>query len=186
MACLGMPPLPGVSDLEGSRGDQNVHRFDVKMTQELSTRETVRMQYGAFIELIGSLREDLGDEEVIRLLERYSAAHGRLVGERQAQRSPDRTFQTFTATFRPPAYANSLVHEVVEDTDTAFGLRVTECVWAAVFNEAGFDGAIGHAAICNMDYTWPAAFNSRFRMERSKTLMEGADQCNHRYIQDVE
>ena len=104
----------------------------------------------------------------------------------QARNSPDRSFQTFVATFRPPRYANTLTHEVVEDTENAFQLKVTECIWAEVFKEAGLDGEIGYAAVCNMDNTWPTAFNPRFRMERTKTLMQGDEECNHRYLQSTE
>jgi len=86
------------------------------------------------------------------------------------------------AQFRPPRYANSLTHEVVEDTANAFELRVTECLWATVFREAGLDGEIGHAAVCNMDYTWPKAFSANIKMERNRTLMQGHDHCNHRYL----
>ena len=43
-------------------------------------------------------------------------------------------------------------------------------------------GEIGHAAVCNMDYYWPPAFNPDLIMERDKTLMQGHDHCNHRYI----
>jgi hypothetical protein len=43
-------------------------------------------------------------------------------------------------------------------------------------------GEIGHAALCNMDYYWPPAFNKDFKMERTKTLMQGHDCCDHRYI----
>jgi hypothetical protein len=77
---------------------------------------------------------------------------------------------------------NSLTGEVVQDTESVFELRVTECISEAVFREAGLAGEIGHAAVCNMDYTWPVAFNADFKMERSKTLMQGHDCCNHRYI----
>ena len=59
---------------------------------------------------------------------------------------------------------------------------VTECCIAETFQAAGLGGAIGHAAVCNMDYTWPVAFNPDFKMERTKTLMQGHDCCNHRYI----
>ena len=68
------------------------------------------------------------------------------------------------------------------DTEDVFELRVTECVNATVFREAGVDGEIGHAAVCNMDYHWPAAFNPEFGTGRSKTLMQGHDCCNHRYL----
>ncbi len=132
------------------------------------------------------MRGEPGAEEAVRLLTQYSTAQGRGVGAQQAARAPDTTFATFTRAFRPPAYARSLVHEVVEDTDTAFGLRVTRCVWAEVFKEAGVDGAFGHAAVCNMDYAVPTTFNPRLRMERDRTLMQGHDHCNHRYVQDAE
>ena len=59
---------------------------------------------------------------------------------------------------------------------------VTECVWAATYRDAGLGGEIGHAAVCHMDYSWPPAFNSSIKMERSKTLMQGHECCNHRYI----
>ena len=37
-----------------------------------------------------------------------------------------------------------------------------------------------------MDYTWPTAFNPRFKMERDHTLMQGHEYCNHRYLQIAE
>jgi len=55
-------------------------------------------------------------------------------------------------------------------------------LWASVFRDAGLGGEIGHAAVCNMDFFWPRAFNKRFKMERSKALMQGHECCNHRYI----
>jgi hypothetical protein len=76
----------------------------------------------------------------------------------------------------------ALTLEIVEDTEKVFELKVTECLWATVFKSAGLEGEIGHAAVCNMDYAWPRAFNPDFKMERSKTLMQGDDCCNHRYI----
>jgi hypothetical protein len=182
LAFLGLGPLPRLTGIPAPCRRQGVHKFDVKKPQELSSRDTVRMQYGSMIRLIRTLRSELGDEQTVRLLNAYSEAYGRLVGEQQARAAPDTSFRTFTAGFRPPNYADTLTHEVVEDTEHAFGLRVTECVWAAVFREAGLGGDMGHAAVCNMDYYWPRAFNPKFSMERSRTLMRGDDHCNHRYL----
>jgi hypothetical protein len=190
-ACLGLGRIPGLlaagPDLdaaETSRGRQEVHKFDVKRARDLSPRDLTRMENSAFIGFINTLRSELGDEELVRVLNANSSAVGRRVGEQQARSAPDTTFRTFTATFRPPRYASVLTHEVVEDTENAFGLRVTECVWASVFREAGLGGDVGHAAVCNMDYYWPPAFNPKFRMERDRTLMQGHDHCNHRYLQE--
>jgi len=185
MACLGLGAVPGLLAAEGVGVGQDTHKFDVKRSRELSSRDVTRLQNQSYIRFIGTLRREVGDEETIKLLNANSAEVGRQAGQQQARAMPDTTFRTFTAQFRPPSYANSLTHEVVEDTDNAFGLRVTECIWAAVFREAGLGGEIGHAAVCNMDYYWPTAFNPKFRMERDHTLMQGHDYCNHRYLQSA-
>ena len=71
--------------------------------------------------------------------------------------------------------------EIVEDTETAFELKVSECLPAAVFRDA--DAAeIGYASVCWGDYAWAQGFNPKIKLVRDKTLMEGDKYCNHRYI----
>jgi hypothetical protein len=161
---------------------QNAHKFEVEFEQTTTMLRQVQGQNRSFVSFIKALQSELDEDELVRLLNIYSAENGRQVGERHAKRSPDTSFQTFTATFRPPRYENSLTHEIVTDTPKVFELKVTECVWAKVFRDAGLGGQLGHAAVCNMDFYWPTAFNPDFKMERTKTLMQGHDCCNHRYI----
>jgi predicted ArsR family transcriptional regulator len=181
-ACLGLGRFPGLAGLGKNPTQQGQHKFDVPQDITVSSRQRTQMTYRGLIQFIQVLKSELGEPELIRLLNLMSADIGRQVGARQAQNSPDTSFQTFVQVFRPPNFANSLTHEVVEDTEKVFALEVTECVSAEVMHSAGLDGEIGHAAVCNMDYYWPAAFNPNFKMERTKTLMQGHDICNHRYI----
>ena len=163
-----------------SGGEQ--HKFEVEFEQKTSTLKQTTDQNRTFIDFIKTLQSELEEDELIRLLNIHSADWGRRIGKRHAAGTPDTSFQSFVANFRPPNYAKTLTLEITEDTDKVFELRVTECVWAKVFRDAGLGGEIGHAAVCNMDYYWPPSFNENFKMERSKTLMQGDDQCNHRYI----
>lgn len=185
----GTPP-PAAGTIPMAAGPacppQEVHKFDRTREVDLSPRTSQRMQYARFLSFIQHLREEIGDVELIRILRRYSGALGTSKGEQQAVSFPDTTFQTFVAQFRPGAVASRLTLEIVEDTEYTFEIRVTECIWASLFKEAGLDGEIGHAAVCNMDYAWPAAFNPRFTMKRDKTLMQGDDHCNPRYSQAAE
>jgi len=93
------------------------HKFEVEEEVKMSSLQRVTQQNEAFIEFIKTLQTELEEDELIRLLEKYSAGYGRRVGKLQASRSPDTTFQTYVSYFRPPRYADSLTHEVVEDTD---------------------------------------------------------------------
>ncbi len=182
VACLGIGRFPGLAALGQTPTQQAQHKFDVPQDISLSSRQRTQMMYRGVIELVQVLKTELGEPELVRLLNVMSADVGRQVGARQAQNSPDTSFQTFVQVFRPPNFENSLTHEVVEDTENVFALEVTECVSADVMRSAGLGGEVGHAAVCNMDYFWPPAFNPNFKMERTKTLMQGHEICNHRYI----
>lgn len=183
LACLGMSNLLAITSADEKKiAPGEPHKFDAEFDRTTTQRRRVSEQHRNLIGFIKTLQTQIEEKELIRLLNIYSSELGREVGARQAQSSPDTSFQTFVKVFRPPSYADVLTHEVVEDTENVFQLRVTECVWASVYRDAGLGGEIGHAAVCNMDYDWPQAFNSSFRMERDKTLMQGHDHCNHRYI----
>jgi hypothetical protein len=182
VACMGLGKFPGLAGLRQTPTQQDQHKFDVPQEISLSSRQRTQMTYRGLIQFIQILRKEIDEPELVRLLDLMSADIGRQVGARQARNSPDTSFQTFVQVFRPPNFANSLTHTVVEDTEKVFALEVTECVSAEVMRSAGLGGELGHAAVCNMDYFWPPAFNPNFKMERNKTLMQGHDICNHRYI----
>jgi hypothetical protein len=182
MACLGFGGAERIAAALAAPPRQEGHKFDRKEDRSLSSRDAIEMMSGPFFEIIGTLRGELGDLEAIRILKVNSAEMGRKQGVRQAEQSPDTSFESFVSVFREMASGEYLTADVVQDTEGVFELRVSECIWATVFKEAGLLGDVGHAAICNMDYAWPPAFNPDFKMERTKTLMQGHDCCNHRYI----
>lgn len=162
--------------------DEGKHKWEVEFEQKTTMLRQVSRQNNSYIDFIKTLQDELDEKELLRLLNTHSANVGKRIGSRQAKNSPDAKFRTFTETFRGPQMERFLTMEITEDTDKVFEIRATECIWAKVFRDAGLGGEIGHAAVCNMDYYWPAAFNPDFKMERTKTLMQGHDCCNHRYI----
>jgi hypothetical protein len=182
MACLGLGRVPGLAGAIEGLPCQEVHKFDEKMDRQFTMKELAEIANRNFFSFVRILRQEMDDGEVIRLLNLDSAATGKEQGKRQLEESPDASFESFVSLFRQLVSSPSLTGEVVEDTNEVLELKVTECIWATVFQEADLGGDIGHAAICNMDYHWPPAFNPAFKMERTKTLMQGHDCCNHRYI----
>jgi hypothetical protein len=182
LTCLGLCRAEGLAAALSGPLCQEVHKFDRKQELSLSTKEISQLMSNTVLEIIRTLRREVGDPETIRILKANSQEIGRQRGTMQAAQSPDTSFESFVSLFRQMASGNQLTADIVQDTEAVFELNVSECVWEVVFREAGLAGEIGHAAVCNMDYTWPPAFNPAFRMERTKTLMQGDDCCNHRYI----
>ncbi len=173
--------LPALSAL-GVEAKDEKHKFEGTYGKELNHKQIIVKEYHNFSELIKIQRKNMSDEEVLDLLKKYSSEVGVRVGKSQAENSSDNTFESFVKNFKPLAYKNRLTLEIVKDSPQVFELKVTEYIWATVFKEFDLAGEIGHAAICNIDYSWPKAFNPDFKMERTKTIMQGYDHCNHKYI----
>ena len=102
-------------------------------------------------------------------------------GQKQAEKAADNSLKTYVAQFKADYYDKTLTKEIVQETEEVFELKVTECIWAKAFQKYGAE-EIGFAAVCYGDYSWPKGFNPKIRMERNKTLMQGYDCCNHKYI----
>jgi len=182
LTCLGLGRAEGLAAAFSGPVCQEVHKFERKEERPVSQKQLAELMSRGLQEIIRTLRKEVGDSETIRILNLNSDEMGRERGAMHAGQVPDTSFESFVSLFRQMASGNSLTADVVQDNEKVFELNVSECVWEVVFREADLAGEIGHAAVCNMDYTWPPAFNPAFRMERTKTLMQGHDCCNHRYI----
>jgi len=69
--------------------------------------------------------------------------------------------------------------EVIEDSDKAFELKISKCLWEKVYREADATD-LGYAIVCQTDFATAEASNQK--LVRTKTLMQGDDCCNHRWI----
>ena len=58
---------------------------------------------------------------------------------------------------------------------------ITSCLTEIVFREAdALD--LGYACVCHADFGLPVGLNPKLKLIRTKTLMQGHDCCNHRYV----
>jgi hypothetical protein len=182
VACLGTGNLFALTSPKTEAAIQEEkHKFEKEFGRKLTNKQFYAVRYGEFIQLAKALEKEMGKEKLIEFLTKTTHERMAKTGQNHAKNSPDNSFKTYVSTFRPPKYKDALTHEVVEDTETAFELKVTECIWAKTFLDAKA-GDIGFAQICIGDYTWAESFNPKIKMVRDKTLMQGHEICNHRYI----
>ena len=156
------------------------HKFDNNFERTLTYRQLLERQFYNFLALAKGLEKEMGKEKAIAFIKNVSTERQTNLGKRQAGSMPDNSFATYVGQFRS-GFDNMLTMEIVEDTETAFELKVTECIWADTFLKAKA-ADIGYAWICWGDYAWAEGFNPKIKMVRDKTLMQGHDRCNHRYL----
>jgi hypothetical protein len=157
------------------------HKFDKPYSRQLSFRQVSDIRYRNFISLAKDLEKEMGKDALIEFLKKRTMAELLEQGKAYAKRSPDASFRTFSNIFKNPWMESTLVMEIVEDTDTVFEVKVTECLVADTFLRAKA-GEIGNAAVCIGDYTFAEGFNPKIKMIRDKTLTLGHAHCNHRYV----
>ncbi len=182
VTCLGLKNGLGFDLLEEKSLVQEAkHKFDLPFERPLTYRQFFGVRYGEFIQLAKALEKEMGQEKLLEFLKKNTQARLLQLGQNQAKNSPDTSFATYVKTFKDPNYDKTLTMEIVEDTDKAFELKVSECIWASTFLQAKA-GHIGYAAVCYGDYAWAEGFNPKIKLVRDKTLMQGHDRCNHRYV----
>ncbi len=181
--CLGGGKLLALAPSDNeSIFQEEKHKFDQEYPKKLTYKQFFATRYREYIKLARALEKEFGKEKTIELLKKFTTEDMRRYGQTQAEKATDKNLKTYTAQFsNPNAFKNVLTKEVVEDTDKAFELKVTECIWATTFLDAKA-GDIGYAAVCWGDYAWAEGFNPKIKLVRDKTLMQGHEYCNHRYV----
>lgn len=72
-------------------------------------------------------------------------------------------------------------YEIIEDKKDSVLFKFTDCTWANAFKAIG-KPEIGYYLFCANDGPLVKAFNKNISFERTKTLMEGDDFCNHHFF----
>ncbi len=182
LTCLNMNKAMAWDFLEeGQIQEPSDHKFDKPYSRQLTFRQVSNIRYRNFISLAKDLEKEMGKEALIEFLKKRTLAELLEQGKSYAKRSPDNSFRTFSNIFKNPWMEATLTMEILEDTDTVFEVKVTECLVADTFLRAEA-GEIGNAAVCIGDYTFAEGFNPKIKMTRDKTLTLGHDFCNHRYV----
>lgn len=72
---------------------------------------------------------------------------------------------------------------VLDANEKEFNFDVTRCRYSEMYKEMGL-GDIGHLLSCQRDGTFCEGYDSRIKMTRSQTIMQGAPTCTFRFKLD--
>jgi hypothetical protein len=173
LACLGCSRMAFAAGEE----EASAHKFAAD--SGMSYEEVFKHAYvNSFIPTMRVLAERIGIDSI-----QSASSEAAAKGIRQmAKALRSHTIADWVMPLKNPnrLWQHVLTYEIVEDTEDAFEVRITECLWAKTFRDA--DAAdLGYACVCHADYAMAQAFNPKMHMIRDKTLMQGCTHCNHRW-----
>ena len=152
---------------------------------DMTWQQVFDFSYKGYARLMKKLAARVGHDEFLAILQKASTENTLERMESLLQSAPARDLRVFEAWMKTqPIYGNALVYDVLEETDTAFEIHVSQCLWAKTFR-AQNAADIGYASICYPDYASTTAFNPKIKLLRTKTLMQGDDCCNHRWVMET-
>jgi hypothetical protein len=75
---------------------------------------------------------------------------------------------------------DAISFDLIETSPEKISMNVTRCRYAAMYKELGME-ELGYSLSCARDFALVEGFNPEIKLERTQTLMEGADHCDFRF-----
>jgi hypothetical protein len=137
------------------------------------------------IAALESVTERFGEDRVVSVVRKLcadeTAAYWRELAAREGRTLDD----LLRLLWGPlPQQGFDFTFEKLPDGVRAHVVRCPMADLAADLEVAGYPAARRwmYEIVCSTDFHVPQAFEQPLSFERSKTLMQGADHCNHRYV----
>lgn len=180
--CLGCSNLLALSSPKEGQAQAPAHKFQAD--SGMSFQDVYRFAFaGNFVPLMESLGKEIGREKLIEMLKKACEESGRQIGQNMAKSFPNPDFASFNSWAKNPDrfWQHVLTFSIVEDTEKAFQVKITECLWAKTFRDANA-ADIGYAVSCHGDFAMASGYSPNLSLVRTQTLMQGDAFCNHRYL----
>jgi hypothetical protein len=183
MTCMGSFALPlGSPTRTDADARQDTHKFDALIDPVPTWRRLEVVKIARFLEFSQYLAEQMGRDRVIEVLKDFQSQRNAGQARRATQKLGSDDFDAFKRFYDPsiPALNRIVTMQIVENTDTVYEWRITECMNTEPYlraNAADF----GYAAACFGDHAFAENFNPAIKLTRDMTIMEGRPYCNHRY-----
>lgn len=154
------------------------------MTQSLLERRRIEAEFAKG--LFDALAEELGRERavailtkaVIRLAETAGAKFAEARGAAQESRPDLLAYAEILPIWRE---GDALAIDLKTRDADRLEFDVVRCRYADMYRELGI-AELGAVLSCNRDKAFCIGFNPDIRLTRTKTIMEGADHCDFRYV----
>lgn len=161
--------------------EKPTHKFQNQI--QTTYEQYFKRVYTGFVEFFRELEKTIPKEQLLAALRAWSEQSSIVsVGELRVSNLEE--FKDYWKTVSYGDYFSQVVTvDFPQESDTELHCKYTECLFAKTFRDLGAED-LGKIIGCDGDHPFIKTMNPNLRLERTKTLMEGHDQCNHRFFWD--
>ncbi|MFW9802434.1 MAG: L-2-amino-thiazoline-4-carboxylic acid hydrolase [Candidatus Thorarchaeota archaeon] len=156
------------------------HKFNDKLV--MTYAQYFKAMTSRAVSIIRAFESAFGREDVHRVLKDWSENAARKM-------APDSIadFQKFKnywkTTLESENWSKILTCEFLEESNKKLACKYYECLWAETMKDMNTED-IGYILFCHPDFEMVKAIHPNLRLERSRTLMEGDEFCDHTFYWD--
>lgn len=130
--------------------------------------------------LIKAFMAEIGEERALQIAREVIFSLAKQSGEMLRRLAEDDSLEQFARGIPLWNRDGALAIEVLESTPEKFSMNVTRCRYAEMYRELGL-AELGFTLSCGRDFAMVEGYNPKIKLERTQTIMEGADHCDFRY-----
>ncbi len=130
--------------------------------------------------LVRAFADEIGDERALEIVRGVIARLACQAGDDLANRLGDRSLEAFVSALGSWSEGGALELKILEQSSDRLSFNVTRCRYAEMYRALGLQD-LGASLSCSRDLHLIAGFNPGITLERTQTIMEGAEFCDFRF-----
>ena len=151
------------------------------MTEPLPILTQRRIEAAFAKGVYDEMKAELGEATAKRILANAVIRLARqAAAEMATEADGEANLDSFRAILPRWTAQDALRIEVVRSTADEFHFNVTRCRYAEMYRAMGL-AELGATLSCNRDGAFCEGYDPRLKLQRTQTLMAGADHCDFRY-----
>jgi hypothetical protein len=130
--------------------------------------------------LIKAFMAEIGEERALEIVQELIVSLARESGEMLRELAGGGSLEDFAKGMSLWSQDDAVTFDVLELTPEKISMNTTRCRYAEMYRELGM-ADLGFALSCARDFALVEGFNPKIKLERTQTIMEGADHCDFRF-----
>lgn len=147
---------------------------------DLNRIEKRAIQASAIAPVIQAVAQRIGREEAFAILQEVNEEEAFLRGQLLRKQLESTGIPELVEEVATWGVGSGLEMEILEQTPETYHFNITRCPYYEKYRELGL-AEYGVALSCCRDESFARGFHPQLTLERSQTIMEGADYCDFRY-----
>ena len=130
--------------------------------------------------LIKAFMVEIGEERVREIVQQVIVSLARESGEMLREFAGGGSLEDFAKGMALWSQDDAVTFDLLELTPEKISMNATRCRYAEMYKELGMED-LGFTLSCARDFALVEGFNPKIKLERTQTIMEGADRCDFRF-----